>query len=453
MNPRIMVIGCGIIGGAALDSLTANNANKDYEICVLDIFPKSMDIKTMRDLDGTPAVWIPRTRISGFPGGNLNWGRNSSLVIFDDPDTWDSNFIEQIQSISENLVQLGFPRLKLKRLSPENIEDSFVVRENRKVNTSDLRKALNSHNALEIINGYALKIRRLGSERFQVEFKDPEGTRNFTEVDFILICAGPIGTQELLANSEIIGETPSYILDHPSFKLGTICYDKVILARKGLFGWNRFDRLNDKFCFTFFDSEKQYLWTMRLFPRGVIGLSKIFRLLPKRLKANQYGTFTRELFHGIVSLISGRILISGIDLELTLDFLNREDGLMAASYSNSTRIEYLGYPFEKIDIPDGIYTYANKILTKYKFGPPERIRFAKGNEIPVGEITSSSHHMSTVMRPLDMRLDFTEVSQNIHAAGASIFPRTVPGHPTFLGAVTALYAVEKILHKVKTSLI
>jgi hypothetical protein len=131
MNPRIMVIGCGIIGGAALDSLTANNANKDYEICVLDIFPKSMDIKTMRDLDGTPAVWIPRTRISGFPGGNLNWGRNSSLVIFDDPDTWDSNFIEQIQSISENLVQLGFPRLKLKRLSPENIEDSFVVRENR----------------------------------------------------------------------------------------------------------------------------------------------------------------------------------------------------------------------------------------------------------------------------------------------------------------------------------
>ena len=99
MKPRILVIGCGIIGAAAIDSLTANNANKDYEICVLDIFPKSMDIKTMRDLDGTPAVWIPRTRIAGFPGGNLNWGRNSSLVIFNDPDAWDSDFIERIQNL------------------------------------------------------------------------------------------------------------------------------------------------------------------------------------------------------------------------------------------------------------------------------------------------------------------------------------------------------------------
>ena len=452
MKPKVLIIGCGIVGQAALNSLNTSNIENFFEISVLDIFPNSKFISTLRDLDGSPAAWIPGTRISGFPGGNLNWGRNSSLVIVNDLDLWDTNFIEHVPRIARKLIQLGFPPLKFKQLSLKNFTDSFIVHENRPTSMTDWMKILKFNDSLEILNGTALRIRRLGNSRLEIKFRDTDNSEDFMEVDFVLICAGSIGTQELLANSEIFQALPTHILDHASFKMGEMLLEKVALGKKGLFGWNRFDVLNDKLCFTYLDRNKHYLWTVRLFPKEVLGLSDLARLLSKRFKSNEYKTLTQEFFLGLASFISGRILHAGIDIEITLDFLNREDGLMVAAYSDSNRIEFLEYPFQKIDIPEGVFQYINEIFEKYKLGRTGEIKYLQTKEILVDELTSSSHHMSTVINSSEMNLEFTEVSRNVHVAGASIFPGTVPGHPTFLGAVTALFAVEKILEKIKASL-
>jgi len=448
MKPRVLVIGCGIIGQVALHSLAANNKLKNFEIAVLDRFPDSRRFMTLRDLDGSPATWMPGTRISGFPGGNLNWGKNSSLVILENKGNWDNLFLEDIQKIADNLSKIGFPSLKLKCLSSDLVEDSYPVHEN--ANFSSLRFLEQMElSEINLLNGYATKVTRLENQKYRVEYRDEHNEVKNIEIDVLLVCAGPIGTQELLGKSEITKGLPEYIFDHPSFKFGTLRFNRRKLARRGLFGWNRLSFLNDKICYTYLDKEKRILWTLRLFPRDIMGLSQQWKSLKFQIKKFQVGILFHEVMLFFASLASGRILFSKIDIEVAIDFLERTDGLRTASYSEENRIEFLEYPFNEVVIPDKIHEYCRNLVARLKFGSPDNIEFCHEGRVAIHLISSSSHHMSTIEKPQDEQLDFTEISPNLYVAGASIFPESVPGHPTFLGAVTAVYAVQKIFKKLE----
>ena len=295
MRPKILVIGCGIVGNAAVHQLKTLNVQEFCDLSVLDVFPTSKNVSTLRDLDGSPAAWTPRSRISGYPGGNLNWGGNSSLVILDEPDAWDSNFISNIENLRQSLVELGFPSLRLTVLKSDCTKDSFQVRENRKISNKLQHSVFRPHENLELISGIALKINKLENQKFEIEFRDSENARATCLADYVLICAGVIGTQELLENSRLLSNPPEHILDHPSFKLGVLRFGKLKLAKRGLFGWNRVRILNQKLCFTYLDREKKLLSTLRLFPCDVVALGTLFRSLPNRIKSAEYALFLNEL--------------------------------------------------------------------------------------------------------------------------------------------------------------
>jgi hypothetical protein len=289
----------------------------------------------------------------------------------------------------------------------------------------------------------------LENQKYRVEYRDEHNEVKNIEIDVLLVCAGPIGTQELLGKSEITKGLPEYIFDHPSFKFGTLRFNRRKLARRGLFGWNRLSFLNDKICYTYLDKEKRILWTLRLFPRDIMGLSQQLKSLKFQIKKFQVGILFHEVMLFFASLASGRILFSRIDIEVAIDFLERTDGLRTASYSEENRIEFLEYPFNEVVIPEKVHEYCRNLVARLKFGSPDNIEFCHEGRVAIHLISSSSHHMSTIEKPQDEQLDFTEISPNLYVAGASIFPESVPGHPTFLGAVTAVYAVQKIFKKLE----
>ena len=446
MTPRILIVGCGIVGQAVVSELSLEGG---LEIIVLDNFTETSDVHTLRDIDGKPAAWTPRTRISGFPGGNLNWGRNSSLAILNEPECWDLDFINQIQRIARKLHSLGFPRLKFKKISMEGIEDSFLVHENKPTGVNILLRNLRSKSNVKLLNGFGVSLSPLPNGKNQVAYRDTKNLTNYLECDFTIICAGTIGNQELLEKSNFIETFPKYIFDHPSFRLATLNFNRIKLGRTGLFGWSRIQFLNNKHCFTYLDKNQNILWTLRLFPKDVTSLSGLLHSLQGSLRAGKLGSFSRELFFASLSLVSGRILYSGIDIEASLDFLNRSDALRVASYSSTERIEYIEYTIGKIQIPAGINSYIHKILLRLRINKFDKFEFLQSNFISIDDLSSSSHHMSSIHFPTKTNLAFTEIHENIYVAGASAFPRSVPGHPTFLSAITGIYAAERIIAKIR----
>lgn len=436
----VALIGIGIVGQVALEELSDCN----FDIVVIDEINTTSELQFLRDIDGNKSVWTRGSRMAGFPGGRLNWGKNCSFVTIENHPPLGDEFQLQLPKLSRRLRKYGFPKLSLVELRKQR-EDRFYVRESTEFSATNWITKVKSSEKIQIISGLATEIsqQRCGLVKIMVRKTD----RSTTEIQArkVIICAGPFGTQELLANSGFLSEISPHIWDHISFALPNIQLRKLYLAKIGLFGWNRIRRINVKRCSSFYDQLNNILWTLRIFPEGVLSLEMSLARLRSDVRKGDYGSCMSLIPRLVCSLFTGKFLYEGIKVHISADFLDESNSIKSGSYGEGTRIDFLEYESKSIPISKAFDQFISRTIENLHLDLKGDLELKLSEEIEFVEITSSSHHMGTVWKNCgDTDLSPVEISRNIFAAGSSIFQATVPGHPTMLAAATAIVAADLI---------
>ncbi len=260
-----------------------------------------------------------------------------------------------------------------------------------------------------------------------------------------IVCAGPFGTQELLANSGLISEISPRIWDHISFSIGSIPLRKVELTKFGLFGWNRFQRINVKRCGTFYDKSNNIFWTLRIFPEGVLNLGNSLLRLKKVIRNGEYGSCLSLIGKLVASFITGKLLFEEIEIHISADFIDESSAIKSASYGEGERIDYLTYQDKSIPISEEFERFIAMTVGNLQLDLKNQLSLNLRGTIEFTEITSSSHHMGTLWNSDAItQTSPVEISRNIFVAGSAIFRTSVPGHPTMLAAATSIIVADRI---------
>ncbi len=440
MIQDVAVIGLGIVGQVALAEL----AGEDLNIAVIDEFNIYPRIRFLRDIDGSPSVWTAGTRIEGFPGGRLNWGKNCSFVTVKNHRPLGDNLQIQLPELARRLRKYGFPKLTLIELD-KNINCKFYVKEAEDFPAKSWLTNAESHGNVLFISGSVTGITQKPTGELGIKIRKSDKSVYEVQAKKIIICAGAFGSQELLANSRLLSKGSPRIRDHISFAAGNLPLSKVRLTKFGLFGWNRYRRLNIKRCNTFYDKSTNLLWTLRIFPEGVIDLHKALLLLKKEIRKSHYINCFSMLANLAKSLVTGKLLYQEIKIHLSADFLNDDDYVKSASYGDGGKIDFLEYEFKCVPIPGELKAFVAQTVKNLDLGLKDKMEIKLPDELDLREVTSSSHHMGTIFRSVEeLEVSPLEVSKNIFVAGSSVFQSSVPGHPTMLAAATALAAADRV---------
>jgi hypothetical protein len=436
----VAVIGLGIVGQVALAEL----AGEDLNIAVIDEFNKDPQLRFLRDIDGSPSVWTAGSRIEGFPGGRLNWGKNCSFVTVKNHRPLGDNLQIQLPGLARRLRKYGFPKLTLIELD-KNSDRKFYVKEAEDFPAESWLTNAESQGNVLFISGSVTEITQEPTGELRITIRKSDKSAYEVLAKKVIICAGAFGSQELLANSRFLSKRPPRIRDHISFASGSIPLSKVRLTKFGLFGWNRHRRLNIKRCNTFYDKSTNILWTLRIFPEGVLDLQSALSLLKKEIRESHYINCFRMIANLAESLVTGKLLYQEIKIHLSADFLNDEDYIKSASYGDGGKIDFLEYDFESIPISRELKEFVWQTVKKLDLGLKDKLEIKLPDELDLREITSSSHHMGTIFRSVEeLEVSPLEVSKNIFVAGSSVFQSSVPGHPTMLAAAIALAAADRV---------
>lgn len=440
MIQDVAIIGLGIVGQVALAEL----AGEDLNIAVIDEFNKGPQLRFLRDIDGSPSVWTAGSRIEGFPGGRLNWGKNCSFVTVKNHRPLGDDLQIQLPGLARRLRKYGFPKLKLTELD-KNSDHKFYVKEAEDFPAKSWLTNAESNENVFFIFGSVTEITQEATGELRIKIRKSDKSLYEVRAKKAIICAGAFGSQELLANSRLLSECVPRIRDHISFALRNIPLSKVRLTKFGLFGWNRYRRLNIKRCNTFYDKDTNLLWTLRIFPEGVLDLHNALLLLKKEIRKSHYSTWISILTKLAKSLVTGKLLYKEIKIHLSADFLNQEDYIKSASYGDGGKIDFLEYDIKCVPISKELKEFVVRTVEKLDLGLKDNTEIELPNELDLQEITSSSHHMGTIFRSVEeLEVSPLEVSKNIFVAGSSIFQSSVPGHPTMLAAATALAAADRV---------
>ena len=436
----VAVIGIGIVGQIALEELS----NSDLKIIVIDEINTTSELRFLRDMDGDKSVWTNGSRVSGYPGGRLNWGKNCSFVTIKGHPPLGEELQSHLPNLSKRLRKYGFPNLKLAELKKLG-EGKFYVRESRNFFPKVWINNVKSLQNIEFVSGIATEIVEESSGLVRVLVRKLGQVTEEFYAKKVIVCAGPFGTQELLANSGLISEISPRIWDHISLSTQRIPLRKVELTKFGLFGWNRFRRINVKKCGTFYDRINDILWTLRIFPEGVHTLRMSLLRLKKFARNCDYGLCLSLIGKLTASFVTGKLLYEEIEIHISADFLDECSAIKSASYSESERIDFLTYQHKTIPISHEFKQYIEMTIRNLQLDFKNQLSLNLSGAIDFAKVTSSSHHMGTVWNnDAITQTSPVEISRNIFAAGSSIFRTSVPGHPTMLAAATSLIAVDRI---------
>ena len=440
MIQDVAIIGLGIVGQVALEEL----AHSDLKVVVIDEIETTSDLHFLRDVDGYQSTWIRGSRVSGFPGGRLNWGKNCSLVTIEDYPPLGEELQPELARLSKRLTKYGFPNLRPVQLRKVE-EGKFYVRESMDFQANNWISRMRSSEQIHLISGLATEVNQVPGGLVKIVIRKSDDSTQEIYARKVIICAGPFGTQELLANSGLLPVISPRIWDHVSFVLQDIPLTKVKLAKFGLFGWNRIRKINIKRCNTFYDESKNILWTLRLFPEGVLNLDMALARIKRDFRSANYRSCLSLATGMAGSFFTGRILHERIQVHISADFLNDSDSLRYASYGEGERIDFLEYERSSISISREFYKFISKTIENLRLDLKTEFRLESREEVALTEVISSSHHMGTVSKSGSNREQSPlEITQNIFAAGSSIFQSSVPGHPTLLAAATAILAADQV---------
>jgi len=436
----VAVIGMGIVGQIALEELS----HGDLKIIVIDEINTTSELQFLRDMDGEKSVWTNGSRVRGYPGGRLNWGRNCSFVTIEGQPPLGDELQSHLPNISKRLRKYGFPKLNLVELKKLD-QDKFYVKESQNFLPEVWINKVKSLRNVEIVSGLATEILEESSGLVKVLVRQSRDATEEIYAKKVIVCAGPFGTQELLANSGLVSEISPRVWDHISFSIGSIPLRKVELTKFGLFGWNRFQRINVKRCSTFYDKFNNIMWTLRIFPGGVQSFGTSLVRLKKIIRSGEYRSCISLFGKLVASFVTGKLLYQEIEIHITADFLDERRAMKSASYGEGERIDFLAYQDRYIPISEEFERFIAMTVGNLQLDLKNQLSLNLGGTIDVAEITSSSHHMGTLWNNYARtQTSPVEISQNIFIAGSAIFLTSVPGHPTMLAAATSIIVADRI---------
>ena len=436
----VALIGIGIVGQVALEELYQSN----LKIIVIDEINTTSELHFLRDIDGDKSVWTTGSRVGGYPGGRLNWGKNCSFVTIKGQPPLGEDIQSQLSKLSKRLKKYGFPKLNLVELKQLGRE-KFYVKEAEDFFPGSWIKRIKSLENVVVVSGFATEILEESSGLARIQVHRPGfKTGETVYAKKVIVCAGPFGTQELLANSGLISEVSPRVWDHLSFSIQSIPLRKIQLAKFGLFGWNRFQRFNLKRCNVFYDKVNNILWTLRIFPEDVQSLDMTLSLLRMGIRKGEYWPCLTLIGKLIVSFATGKLLYKQLKVHISADFLDESGSIKSASYAEGERIDFLAYQRKSIPISEEFEQFISMTIENLRLDFKNPISLNLSGEIEVAEIQSSSHHMGTVWNDKNTQGSPVQVSRNIFVAGSAIFQASVPGHPTMLAAATSLIAADRI---------
>ena len=440
MIKDVVLIGLGIVGQVALEELAESN----LDVTVIDVVNAAPDLHFLRDIVGHKSVWTRGSRIAGFPGGRLNWGKNCSFATIQGHPPLGDQLHSQLPQLSRRLRKYGFPRLNPVELAKFG-EGEFYVVESEDFPHKEWISRIKSRENVQIFSGLATKIIQEESGLIRILIRKPDHSFDELVTRKILICAGPFGTQELLANSGLLPELNPQIRDHISFELDYLPLRRLKLSKLGLFGWNRIRKLNVKRCGTFHDESNNIFWTLRLFPEGVLSFRMSFSKLLRDFRNGEYFQCFSTINLLVGGLLTGKFLFQGLRVHISADFLDESGIISWASFGEGRRIDYLEYESQTIPISDEFIQFIYRTIKNLNLDFKNDVKLSLGSEVEIAKVTSSSHHMGTLWSTRSQGLNSPmEISRNVFVAGSSIFQASVPGHPTMLAAATAIVATDQI---------
>ena len=441
----------GIIGGGIVGRICALSLNSTlFEITVFDDVHSSKNIRFHTDPSSGPAAFPKGTRILGTPGGEVLWGRNVCAALFEDTSNWPATYISRLNSICLKLEEYGFPKITTQYITQNRIS-KMLIKQTKPLIKLDMKfkEAINKKSII-FIDKLVEKITTDGPLP-SIRFLEDSGKLHEQQFEYLICSLGPIGNFEILQKSELSLRLPSHIYNHPSISIASAEYNDYKCSGKWIFFPNRWRRNSSMECYIFFDKINLVNWTLRIFAPDTIGI-------PRAIVKSLCGFIGHPLtsivliVNAIKAIGVGRPLVRKVNIELSVDF--RGSQMVSIHNENDSKLEHLIIRNnDSSEIVVSQETSSEIILFLKNLKSKELILEHYSNEsfrFPLSQFSSSTHLMGlTPVRKTnegeDHNDDFSlENYPNIYVVGASTFYDSVPGHPTYLAATTAVYVADSL---------
>jgi hypothetical protein len=375
---------------------------------------------------GPKSLVHPMSSPIGSPGNVYRWGRGITNCIENDFQ-WSRDFLNKVPELSYRLSKYGFP---LMNLQVHNSSKTYL-----RINHANMKKFSrcidSSNHHVNVIRHYALVSQVALKNGFvQVTFLSDKGQSYESEFNFVIICAGPINSFNLVSKSGLIPniESANY-LDHPTIWLGDIKTKKSVFIHSHL--------QNRKITYgtkpgAIVISNKDYAVTIRVRP----DLEKRLSRRHDTLVAKTLRFFWRQLkVFGFFS--------TNFSVAISFDLRDTE---LRSVLSKNRQVSELRYRNFGPKIDQQLLKVIDDVI-KEDFGVFEK---TWENDTSIFEEFPSAHYAGFLGLLKDDKNDnfldgfrLKKVPQ-ISLPGSVSFPGPVIGHPTYLALLSVLYEVDRI---------
>jgi hypothetical protein len=401
---RVAIVGYGILGMVAADFLD----DQRIEIHIFDLVQGQEGCGYFPEPAGPRSLHHPKSSPVGSPGNRDFWGRAVTNYI-DSESLWPSEFISNLPRYNRVMSKYGFPKLILQK--HENTKGYLKV---SYADFQKFKKRIRSKKfSSRIVRHYALVHSLVHSDDSISVITQEEGKRAQGEsFDYVLVCAGPLNSFNLINKSRLIPEVKSTeFRDHPNIVLGGIKTGKSVLIKR---------RFRNK-AITY----------------GPETLSTKFA--SKRLITEKSISFIRRVF----SKFFGFFYCDTFTVTAAFDFTKPDIFGIVSNTGEISQFTYSAYG-PKVD---SLLIQKVDEAIKENFGDFER---TWGINSSLFEEIAAAHCSGFLGLFRDSRgegvLDGFRLRNfsRISIPGSVSFPSSVVGHPTYLALCTVLFEVEGI---------
>jgi len=422
---KVAVVGYGILGNVAAYLLKKNK----IEVHVFDEDMNFANQKFFIDPIGPNSLVYKESRPKGSPGNTIFWGGAITNAITN-TSLWPNEFIETLPKHAKQLRRLGFPKLPL-QICSEGLSRLKVKYYNK--NLFFKRIDQNKHNQ-KIIRHFAF-VETIYSDgnMVAIEFRNKDKSYSKMNFDRVIVCAGSIGTFNLLNKSNLIRKVNSFdYFDHPTWNLGEIKLTKSvsinkIFPNKNIIFGKRPSAIVVKIA-------SEYFVTIRIkpiFKKSNIYSSEvpIFMIYQKIL--NSCKIYIRRRFS------------KDFSVSISLDIANN---YLSATTNTRGEINYIDYGDQKLVIDNQLIAIIDleleKIFGKYKKSWNDKINEA--NKVPAAHYSGFIKSKDNGAHDCSISNFRLNINPSVYVPGAVSFSGLVLGHVTYLALLSLVYVVDMI---------
>jgi hypothetical protein len=422
---RVAIIGFGMLGMVASYFLDS----KLFEIHIFDLefdpnsatfFPEPEGPKTLKHLNSAPM---------GSPGNAIFWG-GAITNSFMQEDKWSRSFLRNMPIYVQKLSQIGFPDTHFQEIT-KDLSTLSINYADTTLFMNSIKRNMESQTNIFRHNRLVSKI-EVAHGKTNLESVSPSEPTLKMNFDFVLVCAGPIQSFNLLNESALLPKLQSIkYFDHPTYTLGSIktCKPKLInshLRNSGILYGNRASAI-------IYFSDTNTLFTIRLRP-----------LLQNDLSEITYDSFSQILRSLLIGFSSrfGFYFVDRFSVKVSVDFL---DPKLTAFLDRNGKIEQFKQDNRSAKLEDKSLTDIEKAIERvvgecqFEWEHPSNFQESAAAHYS-GFLASHNSEFRDKIIDGNRLKDFP----SIFVPGSVSFPSAVVGHPTYVAILNTIHSVEKL---------